>query len=47
MIEEPEAIRKILKAMGHPIEAPVPDRPRPPPRAEFEFVQDSVPFDSE
>ena len=36
MIEEPEAIRKILEAMGLPTEAPVADPPRPPPQAEFE-----------
>ena len=43
MIEEPEAIRKVLKAMGLPTEAPVPDPPRPPSHAEFDFAQDSVP----
>ena len=47
MIEEPEAIRKILTAMGLPTDAPVPDPPRPPPQMQFEFVQDSVPLDSE
>ena len=43
MIEEPEAIRKILTAMGLPAEPPVPDPPRPPPQMQIEFAQDSVP----
>ena len=47
MVEEPEAIRRILKAMGLPTEAPVPDPLPPPAQMEFEFVQDSIPFKSE
>jgi hypothetical protein len=41
-IDEPETIRKILRAMGLPTEAPRASPARPPPQLRFEFDQDSM-----
>ncbi len=41
-IDEPEVIRKILRAMGLPAEAPRAEPARPPPQLEFDFDQGSI-----
>jgi hypothetical protein len=38
-VTEPEAIRKILRAMGLPAEAPRAEPARPPPQLGFDFDQ--------
>jgi hypothetical protein len=42
-IDEPGVIRKILRAMGLPAEAPRAEPARPPRQLRFEFDQDSLP----